>query len=57
MKHTDSAGMHGMWLPTDGQIVNGDICISSLAHGEQREKRKKFNSSKLLIIDAHFRLI
>ena len=32
---------NGMWLPTGGQIGNGHIRISSLAHGEQRKKEKK----------------
>ena len=40
---TDGAGMHkrpenGMWLAKGGQIENGHIRISSLAHGKQRNK-------------------
>ena len=46
-KQTDIAGMHkrpedGMWLPTSGQIGNGHILISSLAHGE-RCKQARLN--------------
>ena len=64
-KQTDCACMHKdpeneKWLPMGGQIGNSHICISSLAHGEQRKKKiriKVYSKTQRLEINHHKFLI
>ena len=43
-----------MWLPTGGQIENGHMRISSLAHGKQRKKSDEDDVKEFDLFNKEF---